>query len=427
MNPAEFSRRPLQGIRVLDLSRVLAGPWCTQILGDFGADVIKVEVPGNGDDTRAWGPPFLPDADISEGGKESAYYLGCNRSKRSIAVDITTPAGADLIRRLASKADVLVENFRVGTLERLGLDYPTLKQLNPRLVYCSITGFGQDGPYAQRGGYDFVAQAMGGLMSITGEPQGEPTKVGVAITDLSTGLYATIAILLALRHVERGGSGQHIDCALLNTQMAMLANQAMSWLVGGVVPQRLGNAHPTVVPYRTFDALDGPLVVAVGNDNQFSTLCQVLGHADLATDPRYRCNADRVRHRDSLEPLLQNLIGTWQREKLIAALDSAKVPAGPLNSIDQAFDDPFARARGVVHTFFREDGEPIPTLAFPAKLSETPADYQFPPPRLGQHTAEVLSDWLQMPEDQVATLLSDKVIDVRRTAGSNAQRKSDAP
>ena len=415
MTTKPTTSRPLEGIRVLDLSRVLAGPWCTQILGDFGADVIKVEVPGSGDDTRAWGPPFLAQTDTGDILGESAYHLGCNRSKRSLAADLTTAAGADLVRQLALQADVVVENFRVGGLEKYGLDYKTLHQLNPRLVYCSITGFGQDGPYAERGGYDFVAQAMGGLMSITGEPDGPPTKVGVAITDISTGIYATISVLLALRHAERTGSGQQIDCSLLDTQMSMLANQAMSWLVGGVVPQRMGNAHPTVVPYRTFEARDGALVVAVGNDSQFRSLCQVLLRPNLAEDPRYRKNSDRVQHRDSLEPALQEMIGTWPRTDLIDALAEAKVPAGPVNSIDQAFQDPFAKAREVVHSFTREDGDPVPTLAFPAKLSETPADYRLPPPHLGQHTFEVLGDWLGLLPEQLAALERDKVIAGRTT------------
>ncbi|QEY63055.1 CoA transferase [Metapseudomonas lalkuanensis] len=415
MKPGTSPCQPLQGVRVLDLSRVLAGPWCTQILGDFGADVIKVEAPEVGDDTRAWGPPFLPETDGLGGARESAYYLGCNRNKRSIAIDIATSAGSELIRQLAVKADVLVENFCVGALQKLGLDYQALHQLNPRLVYCSITGFGQEGPYAERGGYDFVAQAMGGLMSITGEPDGQPTKVGVAITDLSTGVYASLSVLLALRHAERTGLGQHIDCALLDTQMTMLANQAMSWQVGGVVPQRLGNSHPTVVPYRTFDAVGGALVVAAGNDTQFSALCHAIGRPDLASDPCYRRNADRVRHRDSLEQHLQETISTWRQDALLEVLVQAKVPAGPLNTVAQAFADPNTAARGLVHTFAREDGQTIPTLVFPAKLSETPADYQLPPPCLGQHTTEVLVDWLDLPPEKMTELLRDQVIADRST------------
>ncbi|MDF0732778.1 CoA transferase [Pseudomonas entomophila] len=411
MTTDKKSHLPLDGVRVLDLSRVLAGPWCTQILGDFGADVAKIELRGIGDDTRAWGPPFLPAEDEAASGPgESAYYLGCNRSKRSVAVDMATAEGAALIRRMAAQADVLVENFRVGGLKKFGLDYASLRELNPRLVYCSITGFGQDGPYAERGGYDFVAQAMGGLMSITGDKHGDPTKVGVAITDLSTGIYATLSVLLALRHAEATGVGQHIDCSLLDTQMSMLANQAMSWLVGGVVPGRLGNAHPTVVPYRTFEALDGSLVVAVGNDSQFRALCHALQRPDLGSDPRYMRNADRVSHRDTLEQALQAEFGQWQRSALIELLVEAKVPAGPVNSIDQVFQDPFAEARRVVHRFTREDGVSVPTLAFPGKLSVTPPQYRLPPPRLGEHTHEVLRDWLQLTPADLEQLAQSQVI-----------------
>lgn len=400
---------PLEGVRVLDLSRVLAGPWCTQILGDFGADVSKIEMLGVGDDTRGWGPPFLPSED-DQSSSESAYYLGCNRSKRSVAVNIATPEGASLIKRMAAEADVLVENFRVGGLKKFGLDHESLQELNPRLVYCSITGFGQDGPYAERGGYDFVAQAMGGLMSITGDKDGDPTKVGVATTDLSTGIYATISILLALRHAEATGIGQRIDCSLLDTQMAMLANQAMSWLVGGTVPSRMGNAHPTVVPYRTFDAQDGALVVAVGNDKQFQSLCRAIERPDLASDSRYLKNADRVRNRESLEQELQTTITQWQRSALISLLDDAKVPAGPVNTIDQVFQDPFSEARKVVHRFSREDGVSIPTLAYPGKLSVTPPEYRLPPPSLGEHTFEVLHDWLKMTPDDLAKLAEKNII-----------------
>lgn len=409
MTTTKNHRLPLEGVRVLDLSRVLAGPWCTQILGDFGADVSKIEMLGVGDDTRGWGPPFLP-AEDENGSEESAYYLGCNRSKRSVAVNIATPEGASLIRRMAAEADVLVENFRVGGLKKFGLDYETLKQLNPRLVYCSITGFGQDGPYAERGGYDFVAQAMGGLMSITGDKDGDPTKVGVAITDLSTGIYATISVLLALRHAEATGVGQHVDCSLLDTQMSMLANQAMSWLVGGIVPGRMGNAHPTVVPYRTFNAQDGALVVAVGNDKQFQSLCHAINRLDLAADARYLRNADRVRNRDALEQELQSTISHLQRNSLISLLDEAKVPTGPVNTIDQVFQDPFTEARKVVQRFTREDGVSIPTLSYPNKLSETPPDYRLPPPKLGEHTYEVLRDWLKMTQDDLAMLAEKKVI-----------------
>lgn len=403
------SKRPLEGVRVLDLSRVLAGPWCTQILGDFGADVAKIEMVGVGDDTRRWGPPFLPED--SEGGPgESAYYLGCNRNKRSAAIDIADPAGADLIRRLAAQADILVENFRVGGLKKYQLDYESLRAINPKLVYCSITGFGQDGPYADRGGYDFIAQGMGGLMSITGDRDAAPTKVGVAITDLTTGIYANVSVLIALRHAEKTGIGQHIDCSLLDTQIAMLANQAMSWLVGATVPGRMGNAHPTVVPYRTFESLDGDLIIAVGNDHQFKALVKVLGRPDLALDERFMENSGRVIHRDALEAELEEIVGTWRSHQLIAQLVAAKVPAGPVNTIDQVFADTFIEARKSVHHFVRDDNVDIPTLAYPGKLSETPADYRREPPRLGQHTEEILSQWINLSTDELRHLAAAGVI-----------------
>jgi len=386
--PLPPSPLALDGIKVLDLSRVLAGPWCTQILADFGADVIKVESIGKGDDTRSWGPPDLPSAPGREHSRESAYYLSCNRNKRSLAVNLAHPDGAALVRRLAANADIVVENFKVGGLRKFGLDWPSLRELNPRLVYCSITGFGQTGPYAERPGYDFVAQAMGGMMSITGESDGPPLKPGVALADLSTGMYAAVSVLIALRHAERTGQGQHIDCSLLDTQIAMLANQGLSYLVGGVPPPRLGNAHPTVVPYRVFDAKDGAIVVAVGNDGQFRTLCEVLDTPELATDPRYVGNPQRVKHRDTLEARLQHAIGQ--------ALCARSVPCGPVNDIGQIFADPFIDARGVVHRFTREDGVEVPTVAFPGKLSHTPSVFNRPPPHVGQHTAEVLKDWLNL-------------------------------
>lgn len=384
----------LHGIKVLDLSRVLAGPWCTQILADFGADVVKVESIGKGDDTRSWGPPDLPSAPGREHSRESAYYLSCNRNKRSIAIDLAHPEGAQLVRKLAADADVLVENFKVGGLKKYGLDYDRLKASNPRLVYCSITGFGQTGPYADRPGYDFIAQAMGGMMSITGERDGPPIKPGVAIADLSTGLYATISILIALRHAERTGEGQYIDCSLLDTQISMLANQALTYLVGGVSPGRLGNAHPTVVPYRVFDAADGAVVVAVGNDAQFRVLCELLGMPELAADPRYATNSQRVIHRDSLEPALQAAIGQRRVADLVDRLCARGVPSGPVNTIGQIFADPFVEARGVVHRFRRADGVEVPSVAYPGKFSRTPASFDRPPPHVGQHTAEVLDEWL---------------------------------
>ncbi|MEY4256943.1 MAG: hypothetical protein RLZZ141_2170, partial [Pseudomonadota bacterium] len=348
---------------------------------------------------------------------ESAYYLSTNRNKRSLAIDLADPRGADLIRKLASKADIVVENFKVGGLKRYGLDYQTLSAINPRLIYCSITGFGQDGPYADRPGYDFVAQAMGGMMSITGEADGPPIKTGVAVADLSTGLYATISILMALRHAEQTGQGQHIDCSLLDTQLAMLANQGSSYLVSGQSPSRMGNTHPTVVPYQVFDASDGPMVVAVGNDGQFKILCKVLGVPDLAADPRFVTNVDRMAHRAALIAILQDLIGQRQGGELIAALTDAGAPAGPVNSVKQALDDPFVEARQAVHHFTREDGYQIPTIAFPAKLSRTPAAYDRAPPRLGEHTDEVLRDWLGM-DDPALAALDGAIADLDRGKGA---------
>jgi crotonobetainyl-CoA:carnitine CoA-transferase CaiB-like acyl-CoA transferase len=401
-------QRVLDGVKVLDLSRVLAGPWCTQILGDFGADVIKIEAFA-GDDTRNWGPPYLR-GDEEEGRGESAYYLSCNRNKRSAAVNLADPKGAELIRKLAAQADVLVENFKVGGLARYGLDYATLSEVNPKLVYCSITGFGQTGPYADRAGYDFVAQAMGGLMSITGDPTAEPMKVGVAMADLSTGMYAAVSVLLALRHAERTGQGQWVDCSLLDTQISMLANQALSFLVGGQAPGRLGNAHPTVVPYRTFEAKDGPIVIAVGNDAQFRALCQVIGAPELPQDERYATNAQRVINRDTLEARLQAIFSDLEGEKLMPELVARSVPAGPVNTIADIFHDPFVEARRTVHRFRREDGAEVPSVAYPGKFSQTPAEFRRRPPFLGEHTCEVLNDWLGLDEATLEDLAATGVI-----------------
>jgi crotonobetainyl-CoA:carnitine CoA-transferase CaiB-like acyl-CoA transferase len=398
----------LEGVKVLDLSRVLAGPWCTQILGDFGADVVKIES-FQGDDTRNWGPPYLRGPE-EEGRGESAYYLSCNRNKRSVAVNLADPEGAALIRRLAAKADVVVENFKVGGLARYGLDYKSLSAINPRLVYTSITGFGQDGPYADRAGYDFVAQAMGGLMSITGEADGPPMKVGVAMADLSTGMYAAVSTLLALRHAERTGQGQRVDVSLLDTQISMLANQALSFLVGGESPGRLGNAHPTVVPYRTFQAADHPIVVAVGNDAQFRVLCDVIGAPELASDERYATNGARVINRGTLEPTLQGVIAKLNGHELLEALHARGVPAGPVNTIGEAFEDPFVEARGTVQRFMRDDGVEVPSVAYPGKFSETPADYRRRPPFLGEHTREVLQAWLGLEAGRLDELTAGGVI-----------------
>ncbi len=390
------SQTALEGVKVLDLSRVLAGPWCTQILADFGADVIKIEAPGQGDDTRGWGPPNLPPLDGVAG--DSAYYITCNRNKRSIAVDLKTPEGQALIHKLARKADIVVENFKVGSLAKFGLDHASLKKDNPKLVYCSITGFGQDGPYASRPGYDFVAQAMGGLMSITGEKDGPALKAGIPIADLTSGMYATVSVLLALRHAERTGEGQHIDVSLLESQIAMLANQASSYLVTGKSPQRIGNAHQTVVPYRVFDTADGAMVIAVGNDRQFHSLCGVLDAQNLSDDPRFQTNNGRADNRDVLEPALANLISKRHAVELSDALSEAKVPCGPVNSVGDVLNDPFCEAREVVHNFKRSDGVDIPSIRFPAHFSVTPAQFNAPPPALGEQSRSALQDWLNLEE-----------------------------
>jgi crotonobetainyl-CoA:carnitine CoA-transferase CaiB-like acyl-CoA transferase len=373
-----------------------------------------VEAPGSGDDTRAWGPPFLPPAKPQTGHPqgESAYYLSANRNKRSVAIDFSKPEGAALIRRLAEKADIVIENYKVGGLVKYSLDYESLKALNPCLVYCSITGFGQYGPYAERGGYDFVVQGMGGLMSITGHPDpgGEPTRVGVAVCDLFTGVYAATAILAALRHAERTGEGQRIDCALLDTQVAMLANLGSSWLVGGVVAGRMGNAHPAVVPYRTFHAKDGVLTVAVGNDRQFRALCLTLGRNDLAADPRFAINSLRIENRVVLEAELAKTLAGLPMAATIDKLIAAGVPAGPINSIDRVFADPQVEARGLTHSFMREDGIAIPGVGYPPQLSATPPDYRMPPPRLGEHTFAVLAEELGLDRVEIARLTEAGVI-----------------
>jgi crotonobetainyl-CoA:carnitine CoA-transferase CaiB-like acyl-CoA transferase len=411
-----LAARALEGVKVLDLSRVLAGPWSTQILADFGADVIKIELPGKGDDTRAWGPPNLREADGAEAMGESAYYLSCNRNKRSAAINLADPAGAALIRDLAAKADIVVENFKVGGLAKYGLDFASLSAINPRLVYCSITGFGQTGPYTERGGYDFVAQGMGGFMSITGEEGGEPLRAGVAIADLSTGMYATVSIMMALRHAERTGQGQHIDISLLDTQIAMLANQSMNWLVGGVVPGRLGNRHPTVVPYKTFEVADGSIIIAVGNDGQFALLCHELGVSELIADPRFANSRARLVNRDAIEGIVQDLVRGFDGAALIERLVAKGVPAGPVNTIKDIFEDPFVEARGTVHRFERE-GVDVPSVAFPGKLGETPARFDRPPPRLGEHSAEILRDWLALGDDELEKLADTGVVEQRKSGG----------
>lgn len=400
---------PLAGLKVLDLSRVLAGPWTTQILGDLGAEVIKVEQPGQGDDTRRWGPPFLDD-----GSRDSAYYLCANRNKRSIAVDLSRPEGAELIRELAAQSDIVVENFRVGGLAKYRLDYPSLSSLNPRLIYCSITGFGQDGPYRDRGGYDFLIQGMSGLMSVTGrpddEPGGGPMKVGIPISDLFTGLYAAIAILGALQDRHRTGLGQHIDCALLDTQVGLLANQASNYLNGGMTPRRLGNEHPNTVPYQDFACTDGDVLVALGNDRQFQAFCTLIGLPDLPADPRFVDNGARNRNRHALQDAMRPAVATWESAKLIAAMELAKLPGGKVNEIPEILADPQISARGLIQHMTRSDGTEIRVLGFPARLSRTPADYRRAPPRSGEDTASVLADELRMSESQIARFKADGVI-----------------
>ena len=383
----------LAGIRVLDLTRVLAGPWCTQILADLGAEVIKVERPKRGDDTRQWGPPFLKDREGRET-SDAAYYLGCNRGKKSVTLDIACDEGRRLMKALVAKADVLVENFKVGDLARHGLDYASVRREHPRLVYCSITGFGQDGPYRDRPGYDFMIQGLGGLMSVTGErddlPGGGPQKVGVAVSDLFTGLYATSAILAALLHRTRTGEGQHIDMALLDVQVAMLANLGSAYLCSGEVPRRMGNAHQSIVPYHVFRARDEFLIVAVGNDGQFARFCEVVERPEWATDSRFATNPLRVRHRDTLVALVEERLRTRAAREWLAALERVGVPCGPINNLAQVFDDPQVRHRGLeVRAPHPAAGE-VRMVGNPIRFSETPITHEAAPPLLGEHTEEVL-------------------------------------
>jgi crotonobetainyl-CoA:carnitine CoA-transferase CaiB-like acyl-CoA transferase len=401
----------LSHLRVLDLSRVLAGPWGTQVLADLGADVIKVERPGRGDDTRQWGPPYLRDAAGAETG-ESAYFLAANRGKKSVTIDFSTTRGQDLVRTLISRSDVLVENFRPGALERYGLDYAALATDYPRLVYCSITGFGQTGPYRDRPGYDFTIQALGGLMSLTGEPAaagGGPQKAGVALADILTGLYAAIAVLAALAHRDRTGVGQHIDLGLLDVQVACLANQAMNHLVSGAIPSRLGNAHPNIVPYQAFMARDREIVIAVGNDEQFIRLCRLTGRPALAGDERFATNAARVRHRAALVPLLGKAFRERDGADWIAGCVEAGIPAGLINDLGEVFEDAQVRHRGLRLELPHPLAGVVPLVASPLRLSATPVGYGRPPPTLGQHTAEVLAEVGLGPEE-IASLREDGII-----------------
>jgi crotonobetainyl-CoA:carnitine CoA-transferase CaiB-like acyl-CoA transferase len=391
----------LEGIRVLDLSRVLAGPWCTQTLADLGADVIKIERPGSGDDTRSWGPPFLQDNEGRDT-HEAAYYLGANRNKRSITCDISQPAGQQLIRDLAVHCHVLVENFKVGDLARYGLSYEDMRKVNPKLVYCSITGFGQTGPYRDRAGYDYIVQAMGGLMSITGERDdlgGGPQKVGVAVADLFTGMYATVSILAALRHADRTDEGQWVDMALLDTQVTMLANLGANYLVSGKVPGRAGNAHQNIVPYQVFETAPGAagrdfMILAVGNDSQFAKFCEVAGRPELASDERFAKNQARVRNRAVLVPMLEEVMRTRKKAEWLAALETARVPCGAINNLAEVFADPQVNERHMVNHWSHPLRNDVRLVASPIKMSATPVRADRPPPLLGQHTSEVLADLL---------------------------------
>ena len=404
---------PLQGIVVLDLSRILAGPWATQLLADYGAEVLKVEHPQGGDDTRKWGPPYLKDA---EGGdtRESAYYLSANRGKRSLAIDFSQPEGQALIRRLATQADVLVENFKVGGLARYGLGYDELSALNPRLVYLSISAFGQDGPDAAKPGYDAMVQGMGGLMSITGLPDGEPgagpQKVGVAVADLMCGMYAVSAILAALYERDRSGRGQYIDLALLDTQVAWLANQNLNYLVSGQPPRRQGTAHPNIVPYQCFQTADGYLMLAVGNDGQFARFCAAAGAPGLASDPRYATNTDRVAHRAELVPIVEALVRERTTREWMDALEVAQVPCGPINDLSQVFADPQVLHRGMVATLAHPAAGDMRTVANPVRFSAAQSRSTMPPPRLGEHTDEVLGQVAGLSASDLAALRARGVI-----------------
>ncbi|MGC3874699.1 CaiB/BaiF CoA transferase family protein [Halomonas sp. GXIMD04776] len=400
--------KPLEGVRVLDLSRVLAGPWCGQQLADLGAEVIKIERPGSGDDTRTWGPPWL------SGTRESAYFLSTNRGKRSVAVNLADPEGQALIRELVGQCDVVVENFKVGGLKAYGLDYESLKAVKPDLIYCSITGFGQDGPYAHRAGYDFMIQGMGGLMSLTGQPEGapgsEPMKVGVALTDIFTGMYAANAIMAALFQRERTGQGGHLDLALLDVQVGVLANQALNYLTSGIPPKRLGNAHPNIVPYQAFPTADGYLIITVGNDGQFRRLCQVLGRPHLADDERFATNASRVEHRELLAPEIAACLMGANTDDWLASLEAAGVPCGPINTLDRVFEDPQVRHRGMQLSMTHPESGEVALVSNPIRMDGQALNADLPPPTLGQHSDEVLKTLLRMDDEALAELKRKGVV-----------------
>lgn len=404
---AAMNALPLSGIRIFDLTRILAGPTCTQLLGDLGADVIKIERAGAGDDTRKWGPPYVTDKDGKATG-ESAYYLSANRNKRSISLDLSKPEGQAIAKRLIAKSDVFIENFKVGDLKKFGLDYPTLSAEFPRLVYCSITGFGQTGPYAPRAGYDMLAQGLGGIMSITGPaegmPGGQPHKVGVGIADIMTGMYAAVSILAALRHRDNTGEGQQIDMALLDTQVSWLANEGLNYLVSGKVPKRQGNAHPNIVPYEVFECADGFVILAVGNDGQFRKLCEFAGHGALADDPRFATNPQRVANRKEIVRLVNEFMRTKPQAHWVEGLAKAGVPCSPVNDIGQVFEDPQVVARGMKITMPHAAGVDVPLIASPIKMSKTPPRYRHAPPTCGQHTDEVLAELLGIDEGEIAAL-----------------------
>jgi formyl-CoA transferase len=406
-------KKSLGHIRVLDLTRILAGPWCAQNLADLGADVIKIERPGVGDDTRSWGPPYLCDADGNDT-TEAAYYLAANRGKRSVTLDIASPEGQAIVRDLVKHCDVVLENYKVGQLKKYGLDYESLRQAKPDLVYCSITGFGQDGPYAQRAGYDFIIQGIGGFMSITGErddlPGGGPQKAGVAISDLMTGMYSTIAVMAALTHRDRTGEGQYIDMALLDVQVAMLANMNTNYLASGNPPKRWGNAHPNIVPYQTFATSDGHIIVAVGNDGQFRKFITAGGRPELGDDARFATNPMRVRHRDILVPMLAEMVQTKTKQEWIDLLEKNGVPCGPINNLDEVFVNPQVEARGMRIDLPHPSGGKVKLVGSPMKLSGTPPQYDMPPPLLGQHTEEVLRDLLGQSDAQIAELKEKGVV-----------------
>jgi len=402
----------LAGLKVLDLSRILAGPYAAQTFADLGADVVKVENPDGGDDTRKWGPPFTRNGDGSR--DDAAYFTACNRNKRSVTIDFSTKEGADLVRKLAAKADILIENFKPGGLQKYGLDYASIAAFNPGIIYCSITGFGQTGPYSHRSGYDFLIQGMGGLMSITGHPDGSPggapMKVGVAVCDLFTGMFAANAALAALTYRHKTGLGQHIDCALLDSQIAMLANQSANWLNAEVCPGRMGNSHPSVVPYTVYQAKDGFIIIACGNDKQFIRLTAALGVPALADDVDFASNEARIKNRDRLDAMLGDIIATLDRAEVINKLETAGVSCGPINDIAEVFADPHVKARGARIDQMRDDGSQISTTAYAARLGVTPAQYRTPPPRLGEHNDQVITEWAGLTADEIAALRVAKVM-----------------